>query len=57
MKAHTAVEILKALDVKCILLPNDYLLEKYCDVNMFNAFQMSDQEVKRIILTEMESQP
>lgn len=57
MKAHTAVEILKALDVECILLPNDNLLEKYSDVNMFNAFQMSDQEVKRIILAEMESQP
>lgn len=55
IKAHTAVEILKALDVKCVILPNDNLLEKYCDVNMFNAFQMSDYEVKSIILAEMES--
>lgn len=56
IKAYTAVEMLKALDVVCILLPNDNLLEKYRDVNMFNAFQMSDQEVKSIILAQMETQ-
>lgn len=56
IKAHAAVERLIALDVKCVILPNDNLVEKYSDINMFNAFQMSDEEVKSIILAHMETQ-
>lgn len=55
LKAHSAAEMLKANNIECVLLSNDTLIEKYHDINMLNAFQISDREIMKVIETRIAS--